>query len=73
MKFDEMETWLQKAFKDSSYGDSGKVVQVGRITWDLPGQVLGDFLVDVSSRKVRATATPFICTPQNKELFHALR
>lgn len=32
-KFNEMETWLQTAFKDSSYGDSGKVAQAVRITW----------------------------------------
>lgn len=67
-----MMTWLQKAFKDHSYGDFGEVSQAGRIARDLLGQLLGDFVVTVSSRKVHAVATPFICSPQNKEHFHAL-
>lgn len=40
-----MKTWLQKVFKDNSYGDSGKVSQAGRIARDLLGQLLGDFMV----------------------------
>lgn len=68
-----MKTWLQKAFKDNSCGDSGKMSQAGRRARDLLGQLLGDFMVSVSSRKVHATATPFISSPQNKEHFHALQ
>lgn len=68
-----MKTWLQKVFKDNSYGDPGKVSQASRVARDLLGQLLGDFMVSVSSRKVHATATPFICSPQNKEHCHALQ
>lgn len=49
-----------------------KVSQAGWITKDPLGQLLGDFVVGASSRKVHATATSFIFSPQNKEHFHAL-
>lgn len=69
MAFNEVQTWLQKAFKDSGYGESGIVAQAGRITWDLLGQILGDFAVDVSSRKFMQQLLLSSAVPKIKSSF----
>lgn len=67
--FNEVQTWLQKAFKGSGYGESGIVAQAGRITWDLLGQILGDFAVDVSSRKFMQQLLLSSAVPKIKSSF----
>lgn len=57
--------------RPSRIAESGKGAQARRIAWYLLGQVLGDFVVDVSSRKLCTTKllstaciikNPFFCS-----------